>query len=96
MKTILKLSVVFILLFCACFTYTPPPKTHVYYDPATSPALLQMVDFIHQDEQDIKFIFWKRFDRYIKNKEKYPNTYFINNWELFFKKLQDHTFAICF
>lgn len=89
MKTILKLSVVFILLFCACFTYTPAPKIHVYYDPATSPALLQMVDFIHQDEQDIKFIFWKRFDRYIKNKEKYPNTYFINNWDLFFKKLQE-------
>ncbi len=53
------------------------PQLHIYLDPATTPALLQMIDFIHQPTEDFKIISWNRFDHHIKNKENFQNTFFI-------------------
>ncbi|MBO7257510.1 MAG: hypothetical protein J6V11_01055 [Alphaproteobacteria bacterium] len=58
-----KLSL-FIFCFCFGFGYTLnplKPKVHIYIDYATTPALLQMTDFVKQPHRDKKFIFWRRF-----------------------------------
>ncbi len=55
---------VFIFFFCFGIGYALnplKPKIHIYIDYATTPALLQMIDFIHQPVRDKKFIFWRRF-----------------------------------
>ncbi len=59
------------------------PKTiHVYMDSASTPALLQMVDFIRQPEEDFKIVIWDRYHSYIKYKEKYKNTVFLDLQEV--------------
>jgi len=55
-----------LFIFCFCFGYgyiwNPlKPKIHIYIDWATTPALLQMTDFVKQPLRDKKFIFWRRF-----------------------------------
>lgn len=54
----------FIFFFCFGFGYVLnplKPKIHIYIDWATTPALLQMTDFVKQPQRDKKFIFWRRF-----------------------------------
>lgn len=54
----------FVFFFCLGFIYTLNPlktKVHIYIDYATTPALLQMADFVKQPTKDKKFIFWRRF-----------------------------------
>ncbi|MBQ9738267.1 MAG: hypothetical protein IJV75_01985, partial [Alphaproteobacteria bacterium] len=54
----------FIFFFSFGFGYALnplKPKIHIYLDYATTPALLQMTDFIKQPQRDKKFIFWRRF-----------------------------------
>ena len=58
---------------------------HVYLDPASTPALLQMTNFVKQDPNDIKIVIWDRYVDHIKNKDTYKNTYFFTAGN-FFKK----------
>ncbi len=60
---------------------------HVYLDPATTPALLQMIDYIRQDENDIKIIAWERYYPHIQNQESYKNTFFFPNNNLIYSIL---------
>lgn len=71
--------------------YLSQPKViHVYHDKATTPALLQMINFINQSENDLKIVKWIRFHNHIKNKEKYKNTFFTNNWNAVFQKISSY------
>ena len=56
---------------------TPTNNLHIYHDPATIPAFLQMKNFIKTNPKDAKIILWDRYNHSIKNKEKYQNTFFI-------------------
>ncbi len=89
MKVILLKILVILTILSFVYKTSLPPKIHVYYDPATSAALLQMTNFIKVEKRDFKFIFWSRYDRFIQNKESYPNTFFSTNWDTLFKRIQE-------
>ena len=61
------------------YFYTPTTHLHIYHDPATIPAFLQMKDYIKTNPKDTKIILWDRYNHSIQNKEKYQNTLFIQD-----------------
>lgn len=52
-----------IAVFClVSLAFLSQPKViHIYHDKASTPALLQMVNFIEQADSDLKIISWDRF-----------------------------------
>lgn len=60
---------IFLISFCIGFGWQSlqRPVIHIYMDMATTPALLQMTDFINQPAQDKKIIAWRRYP----NRNKY-------------------------
>ncbi len=87
MKIYLKLLIVFISIF-SVIQLPPPRKIYVYFDKASSPSLLQMVDYIHTPKRDIKLIYWERFYSHIQNKNTYQNTFFASSWRNLLDELQ--------
>lgn len=65
---------IYLIIFCVFFTqaYTPSlpkPQLHVFLDAASSPVLLQMIEFIRLPIEDKKIIAWDRnrhLSKYIK------------------------------
>ncbi len=76
-KIYLKILLILIVCFVVLHLSNKKQQLHIYLDPATTPTLLQMVDFIQKPTKDFKIISWNRFDHYIKNKENFQNTFFI-------------------
>ena len=75
-KIYFKIIIILSCLFLLDISTKKQINIHVYIDPATTPALLQITDFIKQPKDDFKIISWKRYQ--IKNQEAYPNTLFVN------------------
>ncbi len=69
-----KILAVFCLIFLAFLSQ--PKVIHIYHDMATTPSFFQMINFINQSENDLKIVFWRRFNHHIMNKNKYKNTLF--------------------
>ncbi len=67
-----------------------PKVVHVYHDKASTPALLQMVNFIEQPENDLKIVAWTRYHNHIQGKENFKNTLFTTNWDEVFEKLSEY------
>ena len=80
-RTFLKKLIIILSIVLVALTSSNPKKIILYYDKATSPALLQMINFSHQSENDIKIIFWERFKG--KSIGKFKNTYFTDSFEDF-------------
>ena len=76
-KIYLKIFIILMVCFAVFHLSNKRQQLHIYLDPATTPALLQMVDFIHQPTEDFKIVSWNRFDHHIKNKDHFKNTFFI-------------------
>ncbi len=83
MTLIKKLTAIICLILMA--SLSQPKVIHVYHDKASTPALLQMINYINQKESDIKIVTWDRFHAHIK--DKFKNTFFINNLDEIFTKI---------
>ncbi len=59
-------------------SYLFPQTVHLYFDIATTPSLLQMIDMLEQDKQDPKFFAWRRFP----NRAKFFDLKSINATEI--------------
>lgn len=70
-----KIIIILSYLFLLNISTKKQTNIHVYIDPATTPALLQITDFIKQPEDDFKIISWNRYQ--VKNQETYSNTLFL-------------------
>lgn len=73
---------IFAIFFCCFFVFLSQKNSqhlHLYFDPAVTPALLQMIDMIEKPDKDIKIASWNRFNHHIKDKKNFNNTFFIVN-----------------
>ncbi len=64
----------FIIEVCLCirliYVLFCPPVAHIYVDPATTPALFQMMDLVDQSHSDPKYVAWRRYTVFFRNKLK--------------------------
>lgn len=89
MISLLKKFIVVISLTLIAY-FTQPKIIHIYHDKASTPALLQMVNYITQKESDIKIIMWDRFHTHIKNKEQFKNTFFVDRSRQIFELIDSY------
>ena len=83
-----KLIAIFCLVSLAFLS--EPKVVHVYHDKASTPALLQMINFIEQPENDLKIVAWTRYHNHIQGKENFKNTLFTTNWDEVFETLTEY------
>ena len=83
-----KIIAVFCLVSLAFLS--EPKVVHVYHDKASTPALLQMINFIEQPENDLKIVAWNRYHKHIQGKENFKNTLFTTNWDEIFETLTEY------
>lgn len=91
----IKIFIIFICCITVLFQQRNAQHLHLYFDPATTPALVQMTHFINLPPNDLKIISWNRFHNHIKNKKQFPNTDFFitdknnfSNSSLVFQKIE--------
>lgn len=91
----IKIFIIFICCITVLFQQRKAQHLHLYFDPATTPALVQMTHFINLPPNDLKIISWNRFHNHIKNKKQFPNTDFFitdkndfGNSSLVFQKIE--------
>ncbi|MBO7244519.1 MAG: hypothetical protein J6V53_04470, partial [Alphaproteobacteria bacterium] len=84
-----KLQLKIFIIFCCCgLVHFLPQKNvniHIYADPATTPALLQMRDFIKQPDKDYKIANWNRYYRHI-HQSKFKNSFFTQTQKFAFNE----------
>ena len=83
-----KIIAVFCLVSLAFLS--EPKVVHIYHDKASTPALLQMVNYIEQPENDLKIVAWNRYHKHIQGKENFKNTLFTTDWDEIFKTLTEY------
>ncbi len=76
---ILKIKIFIIVCFLFACYYTREHIVHIYFDKASNPTLIQMVDFVKRKDTDIKIVHWERINAHIKNKQDYKNVFFTKN-----------------
>lgn len=55
------------MLLCRA-VFISPKVAHIYLDPASTPALFQMIDLLHQLPEEPKFVAWRRYTHALPTK----------------------------
>lgn len=65
-------SLLFVLWMCLCIRLIQvlfvPPVAHIYIDPASTPALFQMMDMVTQSSEEPKYVAWRRYMAFFPKK----------------------------
>lgn len=72
LKYTLLSSLLFVLWMCLCIRLIQvlfvPPVAHIYIDPASTPALFQMMDMVTQSSEEPKYVAWRRYMAFFPKK----------------------------